>query len=708
MKYVTSRSGAIAFLAALLISPQLFGQSEESEFELAFGDEDFISIATGRSKAISKAPAVASIITAEEIERSGARTIDEILESVPGLHVSSSSARFSPVYSIRGIRSDKNPQVLVLVNGVATTNLFFGNRGFLSAMPVHAVSRVEIIRGPGSAVYGADAVAGVINIITKKAEEYDGLSTGVRFAEFNEKDFWVSFGKTEGLDVAFTLQASQTDGDEGRSVDSDAQSVFDNIYSTSASLAPGSFDTRQERVDVNFELSDESWGFRYWSRHISDAGNGPGVALALDPGSDTIIDDYLIDFTLKNLLDTKSWEGDLQFSYYDVNSSSKGHLFPAGTVLPIDGNGNVNPIVGTPTLFTDGLIGNPEIYEERISIDFSGYSKDFENHQLRLAIGGSTAELEPKEEKNFGPGVTVGEVTDVTGTPYIFLSSEERDIFYFSAQDEIKLSSGWELTAGVRVDDYSDFGTTTNPRLALVWDTSRTLTTKFLYGRAFRAPSYAELYAINNPVVLGNEDLDPEIINTYEIAFAYAPRPEMSFGLNLFSYEINDLIQFVTTGSGGSMAQNVGDQTGEGVEFEWSYDASKSLIFSGNVALVSAKDDNTGEDAANFPEEQAYFQVDWIIASNWVLVPQIHFVGSQKREQGDPRDELDSYTLVNLALTSMPKSGGFRWQIGVNNLTDEEYADPSPFAAGIPSGSFMPDDFPAEGRQAYVLGQYTF
>ena len=80
----------------------------------------------------------------------------------------------------------------------------------------------------------------------------------------------------------------------------------------------------------------------------------------------------------------------------------------------------------------------------------------------------------------------------------------------------------------------------------------------------------------------------------------------------------------------------------------------------------------------------------------------------KKREQGDPRDELDSYTLVNLALTSMPKSGGFRWQIGVNNLTDEEYADPSPFAAGIPSGSFMPDDFPAEGRQAYVLGQYTF
>ena len=77
----------LAIFSALLVSSQAFAQSEEEEFALAYGDEDFISIATGRSQLISKAPAVASIITAEQIEQSGARSIDDVLEMVPGLHV---------------------------------------------------------------------------------------------------------------------------------------------------------------------------------------------------------------------------------------------------------------------------------------------------------------------------------------------------------------------------------------------------------------------------------------------------------------------------------------------------------------------------------------------------------------------------------------------------------------------------------------------
>ena len=711
MNHVATKLWPIALLTALMISPQLFAQSEEDELELAYGDDSFISIATGRNKLISKAPAVASIITAEQIERSGARTIDEVLESVPGLHVSSSSTRLSPVYSIRGITTDRNPQVLVLVNGVATTNLYFGDRGPVSAMPVHAISRVEVIRGPGSAVYGADAFAGVINIITKKAEDYDGLTVGVRIGDFNERDAWVSFGKTEGVDIAFSLQMATTEGDDDRKVSSDTQSIFDDLLGTSASLAPGSLDTQQDRVDINFEVSDEAWVFRYWSRHLKNVGSGPGVALALDPVGEGEINDYLLDFTIKDVLRSENWDTSLQFNYYDINKESESVLFPAGTVLPIDGNGNVNP--GDPlamlTPFPDGLIGNPDGFETRIGIDFVALSENTQSHTLRLAFGASTSKLVPEEEKNFGPGVTVGELTDVTGTPYIYVKEEERNIVYVSLQDEIDLAAGWNLTAGVRIDDYSDFGSTANPRLALVWDTSRTLTTKFLYGRAFRAPSFAELYAINNPVVLGNEDLDPETIDTFEIAFAYRPSINTQFGLNIFHYEIEDLIEFVTQPSGASVAQNSGDQTGEGVEFEWSYDATNALRISGNVALVSVEDDNTGEEGANFPEEQAYLQLDWLITNNWVLMPQIHYVGSQNREQGDPRDDLESYTLVNLALTSnFGEKTGFSWQIGVNNLTDKDYANPSPYEGGVPGGSFMPDDFPAEGRQYYAMGQYTF
>ena len=191
----------VPLLLALAFSSPVSAQSEEEEFELAYGDESFISIATGRSQLISKAPAVASIITAEQIEQSGARNLDDVLESVPGLHVSSSSTRLSPVYTIRGISTDRNPQVLVLLNGIPTTNLYFGDRGPVSSMPIRAISRVEIIRGPGSAVYGADAFAGVINIITKTAEEYDGFTVGARIAEFDTREAWLSYGKSGDIDI---------------------------------------------------------------------------------------------------------------------------------------------------------------------------------------------------------------------------------------------------------------------------------------------------------------------------------------------------------------------------------------------------------------------------------------------------------------------------------------------------------------------------
>ena len=695
-----------------IVSQISYAQSEEEELEFALGDEQFISIATGRQKLISKAPAVTSIITAEQIFKSGARTIDDVLESIPGLHVSASSTNLSPIYSIRGIRTDRNPHVLVLLNGVATTNLYFGDRGFVSSMPVNAISRVEIMRGPGSAVYGADAFAGVINIITKSAQDYDGMTVGARAADFGTTDLWLSYGKTEGVDVAFNLQINTTDGDDNRVIESDGQSFWDFMTGTNVSNAPGSMNTNLDRMDLNLEIRDENWSLKYWSRHISEVGFGPGVALALDPTGNGKGDDYLLDFTIKDLFKAENWETSLQLTYYDVNTVSESvTLYPAGTVLPIDnvtGNINPDPLVSTPLPFPDGLIGNPSIFEKRTAVEVIGLSKDIDNHTVRLAAGASQAQLQPEEEKNFGPGVTPGVLTDVTGTGNVFITTETRDIIYFSLQDEINIASDWELTAGLRVDEYSDFGTTANPRLALVWDTSNSLTTKFLYGRAFRAPSFAELYAINNPIVLGNPDLSPEIINTVEIAFDYKQSPNQRYGLSIFAYDITDLIQFVTDGSGGSTAQNTGDQTGEGMEFEWSWKTRADVTYSGNIAFVNAIDQTTDSKVANSPETQLYFEVDWEVFNGVHLIPQIHHIGEQARVDGDPRDAIDSYTLMNLALTSNNKAG-INWKVGINNLTNEQYVDPSPFE-NVPTGtgSFIPGDFPAAGRQAYLVGQVKF
>jgi iron complex outermembrane receptor protein len=686
------------------------GNDELEELDLSYGDAAFISIATGRSKPINKAPAVATIITAQQIQEIGARTIDEVLESVPGLHVSASSTRLSPIYSIRGIHTDRNPQVLMLLNGVPMTQLYFGDRGPVSSMPVNAISRIEIIRGPSSAIYGADAFAGVINVITKSADDYDGSEAGVRIGEFGTRDLWISNGMEleSGLKTAFSLQYMSTDGDDSRIVNSDAQTVFDGFFTTSASNAPGSLDTHLDRVDLNVEIGDDRWNFKYWSRHLSNVGGGPGVALALDPEGDGDVDQYLLDFTLENLMDTESWTAKLNISYQDVNNESESILFPAGTVLPIDSNGNINPVTGIPTLFMNGLIGNPDGFEERSSLEIIALSKDLENHVIRIAAGISNASFSAKEEKNFGPGVTVGTLTNVTGTDFIYIKDQSRDVYYLSFQDEINIASDWELTAGVRYDDYSDFGSTTNPRVSLVWDTLNNLTTKFLLGRAFRAPSFAELFAINNPIVLGNPDLDPEIINTFEIAFDYSPGLTHHAGISIYTYNIEDLIQFVTDGSGASIAQNTGEQSGHGIEFEWVWNPKNDLSLSGNISLAKATDEETNADVANFPEKQLYVKAIWQFLPGWKLVPELHHVADRNRAEGDPRASIDDYTVINLAMNSTSKDSKISWSFGVKNLTDEESSEPSPFEATLPTGSFMPDDFPNSSRMVYATGQVKF
>jgi outer membrane receptor for ferrienterochelin and colicin len=147
------------------LAQNLAREDEEALLQI-YGDEEMISIATGGRRPIAKAPAVATVITAEDIKAIGATDLDEVLETVPGLHVARNFFGYNPIYTFRGIYSDFNAQALVLINGIPITNLFVGDRSQIwGGMPVEAIARIEVIRGPGSALYGADAFAGVINII---------------------------------------------------------------------------------------------------------------------------------------------------------------------------------------------------------------------------------------------------------------------------------------------------------------------------------------------------------------------------------------------------------------------------------------------------------------------------------------------------------------------------------------------------------------
>ncbi len=146
---VFNRQALFAFLAFSSINVAVAQTSEEEDLALAYGDNSTVSIATGSKQTLRHAPAVATVITSRDIAAMGATDLDQVLESVPGLHVSKSHVVSKPIYSFRGIHTLQNSQALMLVNGIPITNVFQGDRGQIwGGMPLENVARIEVIRGP--------------------------------------------------------------------------------------------------------------------------------------------------------------------------------------------------------------------------------------------------------------------------------------------------------------------------------------------------------------------------------------------------------------------------------------------------------------------------------------------------------------------------------------------------------------------------------
>lgn len=668
-----------------------------------------ISIATGNSTSLDKAPATASVIYAAEIEAMGARNLDEILETVPGMHISLSSlSRLDSVESIRGIHTGFNPQVLMLLNGVPIQSSLQGGRPSLFRLPVASIDRVEIIRGPGSAVYGADAYAGVVNIITKDAAAINDTKIGARVGSFNSHDFWLQTATDwNGIGFAFDAAYAESEGDNSRKISSDLQSGLDSIFGTKASLAPGALSTRYQLLDVHLALSSEQVQANLWSWLSTNAGVGAGGAQALDPtGKD---DSQLLmgDITYHFSKGSNNWDSNIRLSYLSYDLQSQFNLLPAGTVIPVGADGNVNFVAPAGVVaFPNGLIGNPGQKSKDYQFDFISIYNGFDSQRIRLNLGSRHQSLVARETKNFGPGVldvsplpavVDGTVTSVTNTPSIFLDDSSRSVQYISLQDEWKVAKDIDLTAGVRYDDYSDFGSTTNPRIALVWTADEKFTTKLLYGSAFRAPSFAELYYKNNPVSLGNLNVRPEKIESEELSFNYRPIDELQTTLTIFTYQARDMIDFVAdenAGVGTKIAKNKNAQDGRGFEFEFNWKPSNRLQLSTSYSMQNAKDTETDKAIPDAPGQQFKANINWMPTLNWSLNSQLNWVGERERALGDSRPDVADYTLLNFTLNRKNILPDLNLSLAVRNAADADAREPS-------SGNIK-DDYPLESRSFWL------
>lgn len=299
---------------------------------------------------------------------------------------------------------------------------------------------------------------------------------------------------------------------------------------------------------------------------------------------------------------------------------------------------------------------------------------------------------------------------DFTDTPYVTIPEKARENWYVFLQDAWAFAPNWELTAGIRYDKYSDFGSTTNPRLALVWQMTPDFYTKLLYGRAFRVPSFIDLYLDNTATApLGNSNLQPETIDTLELAFDYSARKHLHLALNLFVYEWREAVRYLPEPNNPEifMTQNAGTQKGRGFEVETRWLVTKNFSLLANYSYQKAVNEND-HDPGFAPHQTGYLRSDWLVYPKWYLNTQVNWVADRKRAFGDPRADVDDYTTVDLTLRRKNiRKGDWNFAVGVRNLFDADAREPSdgPSTEGIIK---IPNDLPLAGRNYFLELRYSY
>jgi outer membrane receptor for ferrienterochelin and colicin len=656
--------------------------------EHTYGNEKMLSIATGHPIPQKLSPSVTSVITSKDIEKIGARRLQDVLEYLPGVHISSARSGNS-VIGFRGIYSETNSQVLVLVNGMPLRNTAIGGKPLAWTMPVKNISHIEVIRGPGSMLYGGDATTGVINVVLKTGKELKGGNVGGFFGSQDTYEGWAQYGqKTEDdWEYSFSVQGGSTNGSRGR-IERDAQSFLDNLFGTQVSNAPGYTNFGRDDVDARIDVSYRDWlKLRAGYQSFNHVQTGEGGALALDNTGATNEDIYNVDLSInQRLTDDLGFESKFYFLGQDTNWDYK--LLPAGTLgglLPQGATSLANNFQGTTGLTSQ--------------VNFTG----FKAHNLTFGTGviyNWVSNVSNKINYLITPSliqqIPFTEVSAFGNDP--IQRSKNRTNFYALFQDEWNFATDFYLTTGLRYDYYSDVSVGFSPRASLVWNVNNNLTTKLLYSRSFRPPSFLEK---NLPAVEDNA-IKSETMNTVEFQIENKWSPAFTTSGNVYWFELENLITSVSDSSLTSAVSvspnpvaftNADKINGIGLETEGRYVFYDDLDFSLNYSYHSVSNSNQ---TGLLPEHMIKALINWEFSKGWVVGTQLNWIGERRRPTNDPRPNLSGYFIAGLTLsTKIAKP--LEFTLRANNIFGSNAKEPSL------NPNLLPGDVPLNDRS--ILGQ---
>ncbi|MCB5207319.1 TonB-dependent receptor plug domain-containing protein [Methylovorus mays] len=609
--------------------------------------ETDVQTAAAISEQISQSSSAVSIVTAEDIKLFGYRTLADILSSMRGLQVSNDRQ-----YDYMGGRGfgrtgDYPGRVMLLIDGFqANDNLYnsayLGQDGLLDT---ELIERVEYVSGPGSVTYGNGAFYGIINIITKTGQQFDGTQVSTEFSSHQGRKQRITYGKVldNGADV---LMSAST------------------FYSAGQNLYFKEFTT----------------------------GGSDGVARDLDGERNRR-------YFIKGSYERWSLEGGYVSRYKDDPTAAYGADFNASPSRLGDANGFLNlkyddtlsPVLKMSLRTYYGQYRNAgryiydgELFSERgigrwWGTDIKFVDTRFTGHRLLLG-----AEYRQDYQQDFElPGLAQHRQTQ-TISSYL--------------QDEYSLSQRLTLNYGARLDMGNDHLHQLSPRLGMAYQLNELTTLKASYSSAFRRPNVYEKYYTDNATQRPNPELKNELVQAYELVLEHRPLPNIRLLGSVYHYQTRRRIGSANIAPDTIQFFNWPDSHARGADIELEQHWDNGAYARASYAWQDNRDDS-GKQMINSPRHMAKSSISYpLLGPSLNSGVEVLYMG---KRPDDARATLPSYTLVNLTLVSRQVISNLEISASLKNLLDHDYTVAAP-------SYMLPERIAQNGRTFWLQCIYDF
>jgi outer membrane receptor for ferrienterochelin and colicins len=619
-------------------TPDLLDKSLE---DLMAIQVDSVYGVSGFKQKVTEAPASITIITSEDIQKYGYRTLADVLRNVRGFYVT-----YDRNYSYVGVRGyglpgDYNSRIALMIDGHRLNDNIYDAALLGTEFPIDVdlIDRVEVIRGPNSSLYVASAFLGVINIITKRGRDLQNVSVAGSIASYGTYEGRVSYGKKfdNGLDLLVS----------GTFYDSHGQDqLFFKEFNNPATNNGIAINADGDEFHQLF--ANASWGG--FTLH--------GVLGSRDKGIPTASFGTVFNVTGTHTIDERGYL-DLQ---YDRNL---GHGWNINNRIYLDQFNNDGTYVydysasGGPSRVLNENFAHGKWWGDEVT-----FSKQIFERQ-RLSVGSEIRDNFQQNQGNY----------DLQPFVQYFNDRRTSNVFSIYAQDEIYVRKNLVIDLGLRYDHYSIFGGTTNPRAALIYNPWEKTTFKLLYGQSFRAPNMFELF-YSAPGNEANPSLRPETVKTMEVVWEQYFANHFRMTASAFYYPIHGLIgEQVDPANGNAFFTNSGSLDLRGMDFELSRKLPGELEGSVSYSFQDVTNTTTRMPLTNSPKHlvQASLSVP-VIKQKLFASMDLQYVSAIGTLTGH---STGSYVVPNFTLFSRNVFRGWEVSASLYNAFNEKYADPA-------------------------------